>query len=68
MKSESNFSYLIFLSVVAVLGVFLFEYDTAVISGTIDRVSQLSLGHIPTRMECWLCFGGFIMGYSLLES
>lgn len=41
MKSTINFSYLIFLSVVAALGGFLFGYDTAVISGTIARVSQL---------------------------
>ena len=41
MKSASNFSYLIFLSVVAALGGFLFGYDTAVISGTIAQVSQL---------------------------
>lgn len=41
MKSTINFSYLIFLSVVAALGGFLFGYDTAVISGTIAQVSQL---------------------------
>ena len=41
MKSAINFSYLIFLSVVAALGGFLFGYDTAVISGTIAQVSQL---------------------------
>ena len=34
MKSTVNFSYLIFLSVVAALGGFLFGYDAAVISGT----------------------------------
>ena len=36
-----NFGYLIFLSVVAALGGFLFGYDTAVISGTIAQVTQL---------------------------
>ena len=41
MKSTINFSYLIFLSVVAALGGFLFGYDTAVISGTIAQVTQL---------------------------
>ena len=41
MKSAINFSYLIFLSIVAALGGFLFGYDTAVISGTIAQVSQL---------------------------
>lgn len=33
MKSTINFGYLIFLSVVAALGGFLFGYDTAVIYG-----------------------------------
>ena len=41
MKSTINFSYLIFLSVVAALGGSLFGYDTAVISGTIAQVTQL---------------------------
>ena len=41
MKSTINFGYLIFLSVVAALGGFLFGYDTAVISGTIAQVTQL---------------------------
>ena len=41
MKSAVNFGYLIFLSVVAALGGFLFGYDTAVISGTITQVARL---------------------------
>lgn len=41
MKTKINFSYLIFLSVVAALGGFLFGYDTAVISGTIAQVTHL---------------------------
>ena len=41
MQSTINFGYLIFLSVVAALGGFLFGYDTAVISGTIVQVTQL---------------------------
>ena len=41
MKSSVNLGYLIFLSVVAALGGFLFGYDTAVISGTIAQVSSL---------------------------
>ena len=41
MKSTVNIGYLIFLSVVAALGGFLFGYDTAVISGTIAQVTQL---------------------------
>ena len=42
MKSKVNFSYLIFLSVVAALGGFLFGYDAAVISGTISQVTAAS--------------------------
>lgn len=41
MRSVVNLGYLIFLSVVAAMGGFLFGYDTAVISGTIAQVSQL---------------------------
>lgn len=40
MKSDINLRYVIFLSVVAALGGFLFGYDTAVISGTISQVTQ----------------------------
>lgn len=47
MKSKVNFSYLIFLSVVAALGGFLFGYDAAVISGTISQVTaRFSLDEI----------------------
>ena len=42
MKSNINFSYLVFLSVVAALGGFLFGYDTAVISGTTSQVHKYS--------------------------
>lgn len=41
MKSTINIGYLVFLSVVAALGGFLFGYDTAVISGTIAQVTEL---------------------------
>ncbi len=41
MSTRVNTGYLIFLSVVAALGGFLFGYDTAVISGTIAKVSAL---------------------------
>lgn len=51
MKSTINFSYLIFLSVVAALGGFLFGYDTAVISGTIAQVSQLF--QLDTLQQGW---------------
>ena len=39
MRSNVHLGYLIFLSVVAALGGFLFGYDTAVISGTVSQVS-----------------------------
>ena len=51
MKSTINFGYLIFLSVVAALGGFLFGYDTAVISGTIAQVTQLFL--LDTLQQGW---------------
>ena len=51
MKSNVNLGYLIFLSVVAALGGFLFGYDTAVISGTIAQVTdQFAL---DTMQEGW---------------
>ena len=51
MKSTANFSYLIFLSVVAAIGGFLFGYDTAVISGTIVQVAQLF--RLDTLQQGW---------------
>lgn len=51
MKSTANFGYLIFLSVVAALGGFLFGYDTAVISGTISQVTQLF--QLDTLQQGW---------------
>ena len=53
MNSTVNLHYLIFLSVVAALGGFLFGYDAAVISGTISQVtSRFSLDEIQV--------GGFV--------
>lgn len=51
MKSNINFSYLIFLSVVAALGGFLFGYDTAVISGTTSQVT--SVFGLDTLQQGW---------------
>ena len=51
MKSTINFGYLIFLSIVAALGGFLFGYDTAVISGTIAQVTQLF--QLDTLQQGW---------------
>ena len=51
VQSTINFGYLIFLSVVAALGGFLFGYDTAVISGTIAQVTQLF--QLDTLQQGW---------------
>lgn len=51
MKSTVNIGYLIFLSVVAALGGFLFGYDTAVISGTISQVTELF--KLDTLQQGW---------------
>lgn len=60
MKSKVNFSYLIFLSVVAALGGFLFGYDAAVISGTISQVTaRFSLDEIQV---------GWFVGCALIDS
>ena len=40
MREDINWGYLIFRSIVAALGGFLFGYDTAVISGTIMQVAE----------------------------
>ena len=59
MKSTINFGYLIFLSVVAALGGFLFGYDTAVISGTIAQVTQLFQLDTLQQGACGMCFNRF---------
>ena len=51
MKSTTNLGYLVFLSVVAALGGFLFGYDTAVISGTIAQVTKLF--RLDTLQQGW---------------
>lgn len=63
MKSDINFSYLIFLSVVAALGGFLFGYDAAVISGTISQVTtQFQLDQIQTGWFVGCALVGSIVG------
>lgn len=62
-KSAVNFSYLLFLSVVAALGGFLFGYDAAVISGTVSQVTsqfQLDEIHVGWFVGCALI--GSIIG------
>ena len=59
MKSSVNIGYVVFLSVVAALGGFLFGYDTAVISGTIAKVTaQFNLD----TMSSWWYVGCALIG------
>jgi MFS transporter, SP family, arabinose:H+ symporter len=50
-QEKQNIGYVIFLSIVAALGGFLFGYDTAVISGTIDQVTLQF--HLDTIQQGW---------------
>lgn len=52
MKNDThNMPYVVFLSVVAALGGFLFGYDAAVISGTIEQVTALY--HLDAISQGW---------------
>ena len=63
MKKEYNIGYLIFLSVVAALGGFLYGYDTAVISGTISMVGiQFGLDSIAQGWYVGCALVGSIVG------
>lgn len=63
MKKQNNIGYVIFLSVVAALGGFLFGYDTAVISGTIDQVTkQFNLDALQQGWYVGCALVGSIMG------
>ena len=63
-KQFSN--YVIFLSVVAALGGFLFGYDTAVISGTVSQVTiQFSLTTIQSGWYVGCALIGSIIGVSV---
>ncbi|MBI5009478.1 MAG: sugar porter family MFS transporter [Bacteroidia bacterium] len=64
MKEHSNqIMYVIWLSVVASLGGFLFGYDTAVISGTVDQVkTQFRLDDIMTGWYVGCALAGSIAG------
>ncbi len=62
-KSAVNFSYLLFLSLVAALGGFLFGYDAAVISGTVSQVtSQFRLDEIHVGWFVGCALIGSIIG------
>jgi MFS transporter, SP family, arabinose:H+ symporter len=64
MKERSNqIAYVIWLSMVASLGGFLFGYDTAVISGTVDQVkTQFSLDAMMTGWFVGCALAGSIAG------
>lgn len=63
MKNKINLGYVIFLSVVAALGGFLFGYDTAVISGTTSQVSQIfNLGTLEQGWYVGCALIGSIIG------
>lgn len=63
MKNQNNIGYVIFLSVVAALGGFLFGYDTAVISGTISQVTkQFNLDALQQGWYVGCALVGSIMG------
>lgn len=63
MNSTFNIGYIIFLSVVAALGGFLFGYDTAVISGTITQVStQFQLDALQQGWYVGCALVGSIIG------
>lgn len=63
MSKTNNIGYVIFLSVVAALGGFLFGYDTAVISGTISQVTaQFSLTTLQSGWYVGSALVGSIIG------
>ena len=64
-RTEENLLYLIFLSMVAALGGFLFGYDTAVISGTVTQVvDQFGLDSMQTGWFVGCALIGSIAGVS----
>lgn len=63
LNSSINIRYLLFLSIVAALGGFLFGYDTAVISGTISQVAtQFDLDKIQEGWYVGCALVGSIIG------
>jgi MFS transporter, SP family, arabinose:H+ symporter len=62
-EKNNQLSYIIWLSLIASLGGFLFGYDTAVISGTVDQVSkQFSLNDITKGWYVGCALAGSIGG------
>ncbi|AEL28583.1 sugar porter family MFS transporter [Cyclobacterium marinum] len=69
IKVKATYYYIVFLSLVAAIGGFLFGYDTAVISGTISEVTeQFSLGSIAQGWYVGCALLGSIMGVSIAGS
>ncbi len=70
MKEHSNqIIYVVWLSIVASLGGFLFGYDTAVISGTVDHVSaQFNLTDITKGWYVGCALAGSIAGVMVAGS
>lgn len=70
MKEQSNqIIYVVWLSIVASLGGFLFGYDTAVISGTVDHVSaQFNLNDITKGWYVGCALAGSIAGVMIAGS
>lgn len=70
MKEQSNqIVYVVWLSIVASLGGFLFGYDTAVISGTVDHVaSQFNLNDITKGWYVGCALAGSIAGVMVAGS
>ncbi len=70
MKEESNqIVYVVWLSIVASLGGFLFGYDTAVISGTVDHVSaQFNLNDVTKGWYVGCALAGSIAGVMVAGS
>jgi len=70
MKEQSNqIVYVVWLSIVASLGGFLFGYDTAVISGTVDQVAaQFNLNDITKGWYVGCALAGSIAGVMVAGS
>ncbi|MBW1654101.1 sugar porter family MFS transporter [Flavobacterium quisquiliarum] len=63
MNQKENFKYIIFLSIIGAIGGFLFGYDVAVISGTIEQVSkQFALDNVSTGWYVGCALIGSIIG------
>jgi MFS transporter, SP family, arabinose:H+ symporter len=63
MNQKENLKYVLFLSIIGAIGGFLFGYDVAVISGTIDQVAQqFSLDTVSTGWYVGCALIGSIIG------